>query len=97
MASPRLTSGGKTGLGSYKAVDECVEQCRYDNDYTSRFIEECLTLGEGVGDTKAITLFEAYINWRLANLEHDAISEAIFSRRMEEPEPILRGRCRGVV
>ena len=39
---------GKTGLGSCKAVDNCVEQYRYDNDYTSRFIEECLTVGEGV-------------------------------------------------
>ena len=79
-----LISEGKTGLGSCKAIDDCVEQYRYDNDYTSRFIEECLTVGEGVGDTMARTLFEAYTNWHYANLEYEAISEAIFSRRMEE-------------
>ena len=71
-------------MGSCKAVDDCVEQYRYDNDYTSRFIEECLTVGEGVGDTMARTLFEAYTNWHTANLEDELISEAIFSRRMEE-------------
>lgn len=79
-----LISEGKTGLGSCKAVDDCVEQYRFDNDYTSRFIEECLTVGEGVGDTKARALFEAYTNWHIANLEDELISEAIFSRRMEE-------------
>ena len=71
-------------MGSCKAVDDCVKQYRFDNDYTSRFIEECLTVGEGVGDTKARALFEAYTNWHIANLEDELISEAIFSRRMEE-------------
>ena len=28
--------------------------------------------------------FEAYTNWHLANFEYEAISEATFSRRMEE-------------
>ena len=41
-------------------------------------------MGEGVGDTKARTLFEAYTNWHLANQEDELIPESIFSRRMEE-------------
>ena len=41
-------------------------------------------MGEGVGDTKARTLFEAYTHWHLANQEDELIPEAIFSRRMED-------------
>ena len=75
---------GTTGLGFCKAVDESLNQYRYDNDYCSRFIDECLIKGKPEDKIGARDLFRAYQNWNLNNDNDDSIPENIFSRRMEE-------------
>ena len=75
---------GTTGLGFCKAVDESLNQYRYDNDYCSRFIDECLRKGKPEDKIGARDLFHAYQNWNFNNDNDDSIPENIFSRRMEE-------------
>ena len=78
------SNGDTTGLGSCAAVDRCVEQYRLDNDHTTRFIDECLVLEDGVGNLGARELYHAYQTWWRGNQDEDIPSEAIFSQRMEE-------------
>ena len=77
-------SEGSTGLGSCEAVDRAGDQYRLDNDFTQRFIDECLLLQEGVGNVGARELYQCYQSWRTENQDEDIPSEAIFSRRMQE-------------
>ena len=77
-------NGGTTGLGSCEAVDRAVQQYRLDNDHTTRFIDECLVLEDGVGNLGARELYNAYQTWWRDNHDDEIPSEAIFSRRMEE-------------
>ena len=77
-------NGGTTGLGSCEAVDRAVQQYRLDNDHTTRFIDECLVLEDGVGNSGARELYNAYQTWWRDNHDDEIPSEAIFSRRMEE-------------
>lgn len=73
-----------TGLGPCKAIDQSIEEYRYDNDLSARFIEECLVRGNDFGSVGARELYIAYQGWWLDNSDEDTPSEGIFSRRMEE-------------
>jgi len=75
---------GQSGLGYCEAVDRAVRQYRLDNDHTTRFIDECLVLEDGVGNLGARELYTAYQSWWKDNHDDETPSEAIFSRRMEE-------------
>ena len=73
-----------TGLGPCKAIDQSIEEYRYDNDLSARFIEECLVRGNDFGSVGARELYTAYQSWWLDNSDEDTPTESIFSRRMEE-------------
>ena len=73
-----------TGLGPCKAIDQSIEEYRYDNDLSARFIEECLVRGDDFGRIRARELYYAYQRWWSDNSDEDTPSEGIFSRRMEE-------------
>ena len=73
-----------TGLGPCKAIDQSIEEYRYDNDLSARFIEECLVRGNDFGSVGARELYYAYQRWWSDNSDEDTPSEGIFSRRMEE-------------
>lgn len=75
---------GQSGLGPCEAVDRAVQQYRLDNDHTTRFIDECLVLEDGVGNLGARELYTTYQSWWRDNHDDEIPSEAIFSRRMEE-------------
>jgi hypothetical protein len=62
-----------TGLGFCKAVDESLNQYRYDKYYCSRFIEECLRKGKPEDKIGARDLFHAFQNWNLNNDNDDSI------------------------
>ena len=51
---------GKTGLGPCATVNAAVDQCRYDNDHASRFIEECLKVEDGAGRVSARGLYNIF-------------------------------------
>jgi putative DNA primase/helicase len=76
-------SGGKTGLGPCKAVDQATETYRYDNDTVMRFISEEVEVVDGHKLT-ARDLFRAYESWSFDQGIKHPITEQIFSRRMEE-------------
>ena len=71
-----------TGLGSCKAIDQSIEEYRYDNDLSARFIEECLVRDNDFGSIGARELYYAYQRWWSDNSDEDTPSEGIFSRRM---------------
>ena len=73
-----------TGLGPCKAIDQSIEEYRYDNDLSARFIEECLVRDNDSGSVGARELYHAYQRWWSYNSDEDTPSEGIFSRRMEE-------------
>ena len=73
-----------TGLGSCKAIDQSIEEYRYDNDLSARFIEDCLVRENDSGSIGARELYYAYQRWWSDNSDEDTPSEGIFSRRMEE-------------
>ena len=73
-----------TGLGSCKAIDQSIEEYRYDNDLSARFIEECLVRDNDSGSVGARELYIAYQRWWSDNSDEDTPTEGIFSRRMEE-------------
>jgi hypothetical protein len=41
-------------------VNAAVDQCRYDNDHASRFIEECLKVEDGAGRVSARGLYNIF-------------------------------------
>ena len=73
-----------TGLGPCKAIDQSIEEYRYDNDLSARFIEDCLVRDNDFGSIGARELYIAYQRWWSDNSDEDTPSESIFSRRMEE-------------
>ena len=73
-----------TGLGPCKAIDQSIEEYRYDNDLSARFIEDCLVRDNDFGSIGARELYYAYQRWWSDNSDEDTPSEGIFSRRMEE-------------
>ncbi|MDA9251782.1 phage/plasmid primase, P4 family [Alphaproteobacteria bacterium] len=73
-----------TGLGPCKAIDQSIEEYRYDNDLSARFIEDCLVRDNDFGSIGARELYFAYQRWWSDNSDEDTPSEGIFSRRMEE-------------
>ena len=77
-------SNATSGLGPCKAIDQSIEEYRYDNDLSARFIEECLGRGNDFGSVGARELYYAYQRWWSDNSDEDTPSESIFSRRMEE-------------
>ena len=77
-------TNGTTGLGPCKAIDQSIEEYRYDNDLSARFIEDCLVRDNDFGSVGARELYIAYQSWWSDNSDEDTPSEGIFSRRMEE-------------
>ena len=78
-----LAASGSTGLGPCKAIDEQVDQYRYDNDLPKRFLDECTREQKG-SKVPARELYDHYCNWCRLNGDDDTISEQIFSIRMQE-------------
>ena len=76
-------TNGTTGLGPCKAIDQSIEDYRYDNDLSARFIEECLVRGNDFGRIRARELYIAYQRWWSDNSDEYTPTESIFSRRME--------------
>ena len=77
-------TNGTTGLGPCKAIDQSIDEYRYDNDLSARFIEDCLVRDNDFGSVGARELYIAYQSWLSDNSDEDTPSEGIFSRRMEE-------------
>ena len=77
-------TNGTTGLGPCKAIDQSIEEYRYDNDLSARFIEDGLVRDNDFGSVGARELYIAYQSWWSDNSDEDTPSEGIFSRRMEE-------------
>ena len=77
-------TNGTTGLGPCKAIDQSIEEYRYDNDLSARFIEDCLVRDNDFGSVGARELYYAYQRWWSDNSDEDTPTESIFSRRMEE-------------
>ena len=78
-----LAASGSTGLGPCKAIDEQVDQYRYDNDLPKRFLDECTREQKG-SKVSARELYDDYCDWCRLNGDDDIISEQIFSKRMQE-------------
>jgi len=79
-------SGGKTGLGPCKAIDEATEDYKSENDILSNFIKDCIETTRG-SEVKARDLYNEYKLWNEANSGEEftnPISEVFFSKRMEE-------------
>jgi len=78
-----LAASGSTGLGPCKAIDEQVDQYRYDNDLPTRFLDECTREQKG-SKVSAKELYDHYCEWCRLNGDNDTISQQIFSKRMQE-------------
>jgi putative DNA primase/helicase len=78
-----LAASGSSGLGPCKAIDEQVDQYRYDNDLPTRFLEERTREQKG-SKASAKELYELYCEWCRLNGDDDTISQQIFSKRMQE-------------
>ena len=78
----RMMPGG-TGIGNCNAVDKATNAYRDDNDFISLFISERILEVEGQS-IRARDLFDAYQLWCDQTGEPIALSENLFSRRMEE-------------
>ena len=78
-----LNITNSTGLGPCKAIDEQVDQYRYDNDLPTRFLDECTQTEKGA-KASARDLYDLYCGWCRLNGDNDTISEHIFSKRMQE-------------
>ena len=76
-------SKGASGLGKCKAVEEKIAIYKYDNDLTSRFLEDCTKQSKGTR-IAARELYESYSNWCRLNGIEDIVTENIFSSRMQE-------------
>ena len=79
-------SGGKTGLGTCKAVDEATEEYKSENDVLSHFINHTVEAEVG-SQVEARDLYKAYTTWANDNTSDDhtsPISETFFGKRMVE-------------
>ena len=81
--SKALAASGSNGLGPCKAIDEQVDQYRYDNDLPTRFLDECTREQKG-SKVSARELYDHYCGWCQLNGDNDTISQQIFSKRMQE-------------
>ena len=73
-----------TGLCPCKAIDQSIEEYRYDNDLSARLIEECLVRGNDFGSVGARELHTAYQRWWLANRAEDTQTTRILRQRRED-------------
>ncbi|MDA8798028.1 phage/plasmid primase, P4 family [Alphaproteobacteria bacterium] len=78
----KLRLSDSSGLGPCKAIDEQVDQYRYDNDLANRFIDECLSESKG-SRVFARDLYEAFADWSRQSGNNDIINEVTFSKRLE--------------
>ena len=79
-------SGGKSGLGPCKAIDEATEEYKSENDVLGNFITECIETSPG-SKVKARDLYDRYKLWNEFNSNGEftnPISEVLFSRSMGE-------------
>ncbi|MDA9171302.1 phage/plasmid primase, P4 family [Alphaproteobacteria bacterium] len=79
-------SGGKTGLGPCKAIDEATEDYKSENDVLSHFINYTVEVEVG-SQVEARDLYNAYTIWANDNTSDDhtnPISETFFGKRMVE-------------
>jgi len=79
-------SGGKTGLGPCKAIDEATEDYKSENDVLGNFINDTVVVEVG-SQVEARDLYNAYIAWANDNSSDDytnPISETFFGKRMVE-------------
>ncbi|MDC3410118.1 phage/plasmid primase, P4 family [Alphaproteobacteria bacterium] len=79
-------SGGKSGLGPCKAIDEATEEYKSENDVLGNFIKECIETSPG-SEVKARELYDRYKLWNEINSNGEftnPISEVLFSRSMGE-------------
>ena len=79
-------SGGKTGLGLCKAIDEATEDYKSENDVLSHFINYTVEVEVG-SQVEARDLYNAYTIWAKDNTSDDhtnPISETFFGKRMVE-------------
>ena len=79
-------SGGKTGLGPCKAIDEATEDYKSENDVLSHFINYTVEVEVG-SQVEARDLYNAYTTWANDNSSDDhtnPISETFFGKRMVE-------------
>ena len=76
-------SKGASGLGECKAVEEQIAIYKYDNDLTSRFLEDCTQQSKGTW-IAARELYDSYGNWCRHNDIDNIVTENIFSSRMQE-------------
>ena len=79
-------SGGKTGLGLCKAIDEATEDYKSENDVLSHFINYTVEVEVG-SQVEARDLYNAYTTWANNNSSDDytnPISETFFGKRMVE-------------
>ena len=79
-------SGGKTGLGPCKAIDEATEDYKSENDVLSHFINYTVEVKVG-SQVEARDLYNAYTTWANDNSSDDntnPISETFFGKRMVE-------------
>lgn len=88
--------GGRSGLGSCKAIEEAVDLYKEANDSFSPFIEECLTKTTEA-QTPASELYEAYKRWCAQNDDTSPVSQHIFSSRMVERGFAKRRTRKGMV
>ena len=77
-----MISGG-TGLDTCDAVDNATCDYRDDNDFISLFVSEKILEVEGQS-IRARDLYHAFQHWCDQTGEPIALSENLFSRRMEE-------------
>ena len=79
-------SGGKTGLGPCKAIDEATEDYKSENDVLSHFIKDYVEIKLG-SKVNARDFYDKYKLWNELNSGDDFtnhISKVFFSKRMEE-------------
>jgi len=79
-------SGGKSGLGPCKAIDEATEEYKSENDVLGNFINHTVEVEVG-SQVEARDLYNAYTTWANDNTSDDntyPISETFFGKRMVE-------------
>jgi len=78
-----LGISNSTGLGPCRAIDEQVDQYRYDNDLPKRFLADC-TRQSRDSRVPARDLYQAFCSWCQGIGDDDVITETVFSKRMKE-------------
>ena len=89
-------TGGKSGLGTCKAIDDAVAIYRSDHDIFSQFIEDRLEIKVGQ-ERAANVLYEAYVNWCEEEVGETPCSKVIFGNRLKERNIKKRRKSSGYV